>query len=80
MHQAYLIASQGYIEIYYVYSFPALQVEQSLAMIRIEQRDKIAQLPVGPNRSGQDEFFLFFLMTETRLAGFDYSLAACGNL
>jgi hypothetical protein len=57
MHQAYLIASQGYIEIYYVYSFPALQVEQFLAMIRFEQRDKIPQLPVDLNWSGRDDFF-----------------------
>ena len=39
-----------------------LEVEQFLAMLRFEQRDKLAELPIDLNRSGRDGF-LFILLT-----------------
>jgi hypothetical protein len=35
---------------------PTLEVEQFLAMLRFEQRDKLAELPIDLNRSGRDDF------------------------
>ena len=35
----------------------SVPVEQFLAMLRFEQRDKLAELPIDLNRSGRDDFF-----------------------
>jgi hypothetical protein len=35
----------------------SVPVEQFLAMLRFDQRDKLAELPIDLNRSGRDEFF-----------------------
>jgi hypothetical protein len=32
-------------------------VKQFLAMLRFEQRDKLAELPIDLDRSGRDDFF-----------------------
>jgi hypothetical protein len=35
----------------------SVPVEQFLAMLRFEQRDKLAELPIDLDRSGRDDFF-----------------------
>jgi hypothetical protein len=37
----------------------SVSVEQFLAMFRFEKREKLAELPVDLNRSGQDDFVYF---------------------
>jgi hypothetical protein len=35
----------------------SVPVEQFLAMLRFEQRDKLAELPIDLDRSGRDDIF-----------------------